>query len=710
MNLFEQELAASLRARAEAVDPPAPDVMVLIRGGTARQLRIRARTAVVAVAAAVAVVLAIAVPVAVGHGRSAGPTGATSPTPTRSVAAGPPTLPYLSNGTLHVSGRTIPTTFASILSRGGTTYAQAPDGSWSHLVGRRMKLVAPAPKNVGDAPAWSQAVLSPDGALLVAVTYPSQETTRLTAYDTSTDRAIAHTDLDVPPISGGGDDGSIAYLGIDGSGAVYWHQDGFGANGAKTSGSDWTWTPTSGTPTELGAPFTGTPPGEPPGAFDVTPAGPVIGDDLGHLVSETWHSIRHLSFDQVGEVWSPTGATVAHGGAALGASGFLSLATGSTTTPALPGPLRQWLGFESETDILGVIRVPSGDPVLIRCDVTTGACAAIRRLPVTWARWQWATNGRTDLPANAQSGGRVADPQAPGTAPSASVAAESRRAPPAIPMIRNGDLVVSGHVIAHDIDPQTDKVLASADLHTILVARRRPNGTETVARIGGDGTETPLPALTTRASTPAGPQEDLAVSADGSLVVAALPHPDGRGSTLVEWSFSAHSVVGSIYVPGANFETMRLLGIEDTGRVWVKGYSGQPSYTWRPGGRRRPLSRAEGETVVVGFGAVGSSGLVSLKACDGPTYAISPDGRYALCEIDAAPAIGVVSVASGHVLPLASSVEHARGIGFEGDGSVLVVGPGRFGPLDRCSTVTGECVEVMASTRGVTLPILRGAS
>lgn len=424
--------------------PPLPLQEVLTRGEILQRVRRRRAAIWTATAAAVAVV-AVSLPIALaGHGTRQTPPPAHPPTGAAAPTAGPasaaPTLAYLAGGALHVDGRTIPTAGKRLLSRGGTTYvtgSKSDPWSWSHLVDGRLVRVSTPHSDAQPWTGWQDAALSPDGTLLAVLTHPTQNTARITAYRTTDSHEIAHTDFDAPYANwtGGGD--SVSELGIDGSDHIFWNvasPTSVGIAGGSRA-IPWVWQPGKGGATQLGQPFTSDPHGE----MLVTPAGPIVvgvsKSILGQNADGTWHQVAR--FDDPGDdslsgtVWSPSGQTYARG---PDHGDIVSTATGSTVTPNLPGTFRNWIGFENETDVLGVVTTGTA-PELVRCEATTGNCAVIENLPEDWKSWQWATNGPP---------GPLSPPVTPGT--------DTKSVDPTTPYVQNGssgpaDASISGRII-----------------------------------------------------------------------------------------------------------------------------------------------------------------------------------------------------------------------------------------------------------------------
>lgn len=386
---LERELTDLFAARADATEPPPVPLRAIIDGGRDDARRTRRRRSVVAALTSAAVVVAVAAASVVGHGHSTRPVTPAAPTATPSVDAalmGPPTLPYLSNGAVHIDGRVVSTDAIMLASRGGTTYFEDTTGAWWHVVDGTPVKVAAADKRQRTWTGWHEVVLSPDGRLMVVLTDPTPDTTRLTAYNTSDDREIAHVDLAVPFTNWTGGGLAIQYLGIDARERVYWSQPPNRATLRTTA--TWMWHPGHGSPVALGKPFSSPHPDEPP--YVVSPIGPVVDGVLGRIVDGRWQQIRRLDVRADGSVWSPSGATVAYPGET---PGFLSIGSGARTAAHLPGTgLERWVGFESGTTVLGLTTAGHGHaPRLVRCDVRTGACAQIG--PSPGASTQWATNG-----------------------------------------------------------------------------------------------------------------------------------------------------------------------------------------------------------------------------------------------------------------------------------------------------------------------------
>lgn len=406
MTDLQDQLADVFETTAAGADvPPLALQDVLARGRRLQQVR-RRRTALWTAAAAAVAVVAVTLPLALaGHGTKQAPQPAHhTQTPSVLPSGSPVTLPYLGGHQLHADGHVLATDADTILSRGGVTYVRTGDdaSTWSHLVDGRLRQVSGTPTREQPWLGWHDADLSPDGRQLTVLTYPTPDTTRVIAYRTADDREIAHVDLALAFSNWTGGGYSLSILGTDVRGQVFWVQEQ--AEGRKLTRTDWVWRPGQGAPVQLGEPFTS----QPYGVFQVPPAGPVVGGTLGTVDGDHWQPIGHVP-GSGGGAWSPSGDTLARGG---GSPALLTPSTGGTITPDLPAPLVRWVGFESDTDVLGV--VGSRDHAqLVRCHVDDSGCELVQDLPDNWKSWEWAANGPASPTTANATGASSLDPKEP---------------------------------------------------------------------------------------------------------------------------------------------------------------------------------------------------------------------------------------------------------------------------------------------------------
>jgi hypothetical protein len=687
---LERDLAEVFGSTAGDADvPPLPLEDVVARGRALQAVRRRRAALWTAVAAAVAVV-AVCLPIAVAaHGGDQHPAPAHRTSVPPSVdASGRPTLAYLDHGTLHAAGLTVRTGGNEILSRGGTTYvatSKENPWSWSHLVDGRLK---PASRTTAstDKPwlGWHGQALSPDGALLVVVTYPTQDTTRLIAYDTADDREIAHVDVAEPFTNWTGGGNSLTLLGIDATGRVFWVQEHIG--GGKGPQTDWVWRPGHGEPSQLGEPFAS----QLYGMFAVTPAGPLVGNAvLGEGTNGGWQAVAQLSAGSAkGAVWSPSGAVYARRAAP---PAFVTTASGTTVEARLPGALQRWIGFESETDVLGV--VDTGQSAgLVRCDVTTGACPTIEKLPDSWKSWQWATNGPATSPA----------------APAGDSTPDVSSSPPSVPYVRDGVLHLDGRSIGTGLD----RAVASGG--TTLVMRLteagpKTNGANTtfVSLVAGDRL-VPIPALTSVGLSNHESSYAPYLSADGRVAVAMSWH-DGTTMRMTAWSVPERRVLGTVDLRDTMIAPEDIAGIERDGTVIYFDPDAQHGYAWLPGRAPHPLDASTSAAIERGAVMVGKTDLQIIHGISGDLLGgLSPDGSTALI-VDADGTTSVRNLRTGHAVTLELPQHIYDPIGFETADAVLVtVGDEDGGPLMRCDTTSGACVQVWSDTSGIAFPRLYG--
>lgn len=674
---LEHDLADAFQSAAVGADVPRlPLDDVVTRGRMLQEVR-RRRAALWTAAAAAVAVVAVCVPIAVaqhgqGHGRPE-PTHQTttpSPGPRRTPMPGPgPSLPYLDGTTLHANGQVFQVgKLVNLVSAGGTVLV----GHWGRSITwqtlRGGRLVA-LPYGKGTVP-----VLSPDGTTAAVSTNPTPQTSRITVYDARTDHEIAHIDLDLPATCCDG--GSVQGLGIDATGTVYWAEDTEGPTAPRMA-----WRPGSA-PVQIHH-------GD--GVFGVTPAGPLLDDGvLGHVVDGQWRQVATIQGDD--DVWSPSGMTVAEGG---GAPTFLAPRTGHATTPTLPGDLDRWIGFESETDVLGAVRDGS-TAELVRCDVTTGGCTTIETLPDGWKSWQWATNG----PAATAPG----TPPTSSNAPDDSVVGLPRGDDAGIATISNGALTLQGRTLAQDVGSALEAGT------TILVVRSGASGTSayTVDQVSATGSAMPIPALGDADGHGPGAIGPV-LSPDGTIAVGV--DQDGDGATLTEWSLSRHRVLGRTRVPGGSPDTLALDGVDDHGRVYATTYAPRGGFTWLPGHAREPMTGTVAGLWAAGFHALGPDGVVDPKDCADQPVAVAPDGGHVLCDADSPSGFASFAANGAGGVPLKIPTPPKQVVGFESDTAVLVVVPGTGGDwLVRCFVADGTCMRAAPVAAGTTFPRLSGIS
>lgn len=655
---LEHDLADVFGSTAGEADVPhLPLDDVVAQGRALQEVRRRRATLWAAVAAAAAVVagcLPIAVAAHHSDDRPAPTHGTSSPSPT-TPAAPPPTLAYLDGDTLHADGQTFSVgKNVNLVSAGGTVLV----GHWGRSITWRIlrggRLV-PVPYGTGTNP-----VLSPDGATAVVSTNPTPQTSRITLYDARSDHETAHVDLDLPATCCDG--GSIQGLGIDATGTVYWAEETSGPSAPRMA-----WRPGSA-PVRIQH-------GD--GLFGVTPAGPLIDGALGRAVDGQWQPVATISGEN--DAWSPSGTTVAEGGPPV----FLTPATGHTMTPSLPGVLDQWIGFESETDVLGAVRDGSTTD-LVRCNVATGSCAAVEKLPDGWKSWQWATNGPAAV---------APDPPTSSISPDDSVIGLGRGDAPSVATIGEGILRIGGRAIAHGVDD----AIGSSDQSVFLLVRHG-----SISAITGAGKETPLPALGGDIREP-----PPVLSPDGRYAVSV--RASDHGDSLVEWSLATDSAVGALSVEGGS-QRLRLDGVDDDGRVYATTYAPRAGFTWKPGQARRPISGTLAQLWDAGFDAVGPHGVVDPKDCADQPVAVAPDGGQVLCKGDS-PSGYVGVAANGGSVPLQLPVAPKQVLGFRTDDAVLLVVASTGSDwLVTCSVTDGVCSRVMAVPSGVTFARLPGTA
>jgi len=477
--------------------------------------------------------------------------------------------------------------------------------------------------------------------------------------------------------TGGGN--SLTLLGIDATRRVFWVQEHTG--GGKGPETDWVWQPGHSEPSQLGEPFAS----QPSGMFAVTPAGPLVGKAvLSEDTNGDWAAVARLS---AGTVWSPSGAVYAR---RASSPAFVATASGTTVAARLPGALQRWIGFESETDVLGAVGTGQSAE-LARCDVTTGACLTIAKLPDGWKSWQWATNGpAATVPSSSPS-------------PDGSVAGLPRGDEAGIAMISKGVLTFRGRTLAHDVGSALEAGT------TILVVHPGAANTSayTVDQVSPTGTTTSIPALGDADGRGLGPIGPV-LSPDGTIAVGV--DQDGSGATLTEWSLTRHRVLGTTRVPGGSPETLGLSAVDDHGRVYATTYAPRSGFTWLPGHPQEPMTGTVANLWGAGFDAVGPHGVVDPKGCLDQPVAVAPDGGHVLCAGDSSS--GYVMVASnGDSVPLHLPAAPKRVIGFRTDDSVLLVVASTGSDwLVTCAAEDGVCARVMPVPSGATFARLPGGA
>jgi hypothetical protein len=685
-----RDLADLFQSTADGADTPhlALDDVVA-RGRALREVR-RRRAALWTAVAAAAAVVAVCLPVALvgqgGHHRPVPAHRTSAPSPSI-PASQPPILAYLDHGTLHAGGLTMPTGGNRILSRGGTTYvttSKKDPWSWSHLVDGRLKPVGPSHSDAQPWTGWQAMELSPDGSLLAVVTNPTQNSTRVTAYRTTDDTEIDHVDLALPFSNWTGGGNSLSLLGVDGQDRIYWAQEPADFAGPET---DWVWHPSSGAPAQLGEPFAS----QPYGMFTVTPAGPLVDHEiLGEADDGTWHDVTRFADpgndDSSGTVWSPSGAVYARG---PDAPALISTATGAEVEPRLPARLHSWIGFESDTDVLGVVGT-SQEAELVRCNVSTGGCAAVEKLPAGWRSWQWATNG----------------PAASAAAPTGNPTAGVPTSAPLVPYVRDGVLHLDGRSIGNDLT----RAVASGG--TVLALRltelgAKANGanTTTVSLVEG-GRLVPIPALTSIGLSNHESSYAPYLSPDGAVAVA-MSWRHQTTLRMTAWSVSQHRVLGTIDLRDTMIAPEDIAGIERDGTVIYFDSDAQHGYAWLPGHAPRRLDATTSAAIKQGSVVVGDSGISVLKGVS-LLAGLSPGGSAAL-TLDNDGTASVLDLHTGRAVALHLPQHVYDPIGFESAKAVLVsAGDEDGGPLFRCDTTSGACAQIWSDTRGIAFPRLRG--
>jgi hypothetical protein len=261
---------------------------------------------------------------------------------------GPPRVPYLLDGSLHVDDLTVPSDGNRLLSAGDTTLVGHTDGDtarWWVLDGAEL-----AP--VRDLEGVRTPVLAPSGRILAWTAYPDSRTTRIVAWDPGTRSGVAHVDIDAPQAECCGGGQLVELLGFDLADQLY----------LTDRGHDLQWRPDEGGPLRrlIGV----------DDVVGIAPVGPVRqGGTLGRAdVRGLWSPVAELPADQ-GTAWSSDGTLVATG------QWVLDPTTGTRTDLDVPDGLGgEAVGFESDEWVLVEVVVQPRRHALLRCSVDDGSC------------------------------------------------------------------------------------------------------------------------------------------------------------------------------------------------------------------------------------------------------------------------------------------------------------------------------------------------
>jgi hypothetical protein len=261
--------------------------------------------------------------------------------------------------------------------------------------------------------------------------------------------------------------------------------------------------------------------------------------------------------------------------------------------------------------------------------------------------------------------------------------------PAAIATFSGGRLTRDGVTLATGVDTVSEAG------STILITQTANGGGRTVSLVDKTGTVTSLPELAGRPLRKTAVEPVL--SPDGRYVAAV--RLGLRDVTLVEWSVTRHTVTGSTTLPMGDGETVTLNGVDDDGRVYATTYAPRSGFTWKPGGAVESVTPGpETDLAAAGLGVVGPHGVLEPAGCDGGYRGVAPSGSLVLCGIGVAPNVGVVSVSTNRVVPLAlpgSLADSIDGIGFESEHAVLVTATSSGTTwLLRCHTGDGSCERV----------------
>lgn len=374
----------------DAQVPPLRFHDVLSRGRDLQRLRRRRVVLWTAAAATAVVVVLVALPFALTGGKTDHPAAHQTPTalPSKDTDGVPTvaaTLPYLDGRVLHLGGKEIQTEANQLLSHRDTTLVWSTKTRqwWKLRDGNAEQISTARPTNEHPWLGWQSVHLSPDGLTLVVLTHPTATTSRITSYDEATDHERGHVDLDqgYANWTGGGD--SVEIAGVNDIGQVFWHQ-------VDQGGDAWWMWGLGDHPVRLAIDLDG--------AVEFPPAGAIAADGAVVAVSFLGKTtpVGHLpDTEGMHPLWSPSGALVVDGTAGVYATTITRLDGSTAIPPRLPGDFDRWLGFESDTYVLGLVH-RDGRARVVRCATDSGACALIAKLPQGSRSWKWATSAPGD--------------------------------------------------------------------------------------------------------------------------------------------------------------------------------------------------------------------------------------------------------------------------------------------------------------------------
>jgi hypothetical protein len=396
---IEDRLESELGTIADQLSPPIVSTSGLERAGRREQARRRTTAVVVGAAASLLLVVAVAAVPRMQQDSDPAPPVATHTHPTKAerltlpgLPEGPATdVPWWQDGVLHVGGTTIPTSFRSIVYRGGTTVvgrSSTAGAEWYLIVGDTLEpLISSAYPSVP--------VVSADGARIAWVEETGRRQLdrtntdvdyRVVAYDAATRQAVGSLERTerVQCCDAGG---VLTVAGIDLDGRV-----------VLIGGESLAWTP-GHDPVRLRGP------GADGILGDIWPGGVMWqgqGEGFFDLVGEygtvgadgVIHRVGAVPNDQFG-IWSPDGTAYVYPGDAGGGSpakvtlDHLWISSPENGQPVElrlpPTPTYEILTWESANAVIIQARQPYGEPgdfpaglvQLVRCSSRSGVCERV---------------------------------------------------------------------------------------------------------------------------------------------------------------------------------------------------------------------------------------------------------------------------------------------------------------------------------------------
>ena len=378
---LEHDLVSLFHERADSTptSPVPGDLLALAE----RAHRRAGLVAALAAAAAVVVGASVGTTMLVGSSDDAPPADQNSTAPSERAPSQDGSaisiVPHIKDGALHLAAATIPTTAEQLQWRGQSVLAT--DVFFSQESGEASRSWILREEDLVPLPFLDDAVakLSLDGTQVVAMTYPTGTTTRLTVYDLAKETPEGTIDLPVPGSCC--ESGSVTLRGFDVSGRVFYN------DGDRS----FVWDPRTAKPTLItGAPGVIAQVG-PQGVLAATGA---FGSSPKRVLGEVSESgafegSREFTMPETTETasWSPSGdfiAYSAHSGPVVEAR---DASTGPVRLDINDMTFSHFLAFESETDLLLVAREGNRDH-LLRC-TTSGSCEVIQEMGHSHALMQW---------------------------------------------------------------------------------------------------------------------------------------------------------------------------------------------------------------------------------------------------------------------------------------------------------------------------------